>query len=211
MALAYPNLSLAIQPTAGGEMAVWRGVVEPIRSLAGLDAILDDVAHERLVRVVSGEIRHHPECQAVHCHHGWMEPLVYWRIRFELEARYDGGAGDPRCWVRWPPVVKLDKARHVWRDGSICPFLSSDGWDPERDDVVDFMGHVAIWLLKWTLWDQTGVWIGKERGSNAAYHLSAIRLDDPCWCRSGLPYRACHLRSDRIAADAGRTVPAQMK
>lgn len=200
MALGYPKLSFAVRQRLDGEVGVWTGVVQPVRSLQGLDDILDDLAHDRVVRVVGGEVRHHPDCRASHCRHDWMRRLVYWRIAFELEVRYSGNSADPRCWVRAPPVATLHKRKHVWNDGSICPFLSSEGWDADHDDVVDFMGHVAIWLVKWMLWDQTGVWIGGEHGTGPQFHLSTLRAADPCWCRSGRPYRFCHRQGDRLAA-----------
>lgn len=78
-----------------------------------------------MVRVVSGEVRHHPGCPVSHCSRDWMNRLVFWRIRFELEVHYDGGRGDPRCWVRSPPVATLHKRMHVWNADSICPFLSA--------------------------------------------------------------------------------------
>jgi hypothetical protein len=78
--------------------------------------------------------------------------------------------------------------------------MSSEGWNCDRDDVVDFMGQVAVWLIKRMLWDQTGVWISSQHRADPEYHLSAIDPEDPCWCRSGIPYRQCHLQHDRLAA-----------
>lgn len=205
MAFAYPQLVFRRETTAVGEMGVWRGVVHPMQSLNGINDALDDLAHGRVVRVVAGEVRHHRECSQRHCHHDWMERLVHWRIPFEVEVWYDGGCADPKCWVIWPPVSTLHKRKHTWGDGSICPFLSSDGWDCHHDDVVDFMGHVAVWLVKWTLWDQTGVWIGPEHLFSPEHHLGSVHPTDQCWCRSGLPYRCCHLQRDRAAAATQRS------
>jgi hypothetical protein len=201
MAVEYPGLSLVVGAGTGGEVGVWRGVIQPVRTLAGLDQVLDDVVNERPIRVVGGEVRHRQQCDAVHRRHAWMDRPLFWRTRFELEVRYDGGRGDPRCWIRWPPVVTLQKPTpHVWSDGSVCPFMSSEGWDCDSNDVADFMGQVVVWLVKWMLWDQTGIWIGGQHRADPGYHLSVVQPGAPCWCRSGIPYRDCHLAPDRRTA-----------
>ena len=203
MSLAYPQLAFGTEAATGIEAGVWRGIVQPVQSLVRLGEILDDIAHERVVRVVAGEVRHLPECRAEHCHHHWMDRLVFWRTRFQIDVRWDGSNADPRCWVISPPVWTLDKKKHVWGDGSICPFMSSEAWDANRDDVVNFMAHAAVWLVKWMLWDQTDVWIGAEHAFSPEHHLASVQPTNRCWCRSGRQYASCHLVSDRAAA-AGR-------
>lgn len=204
MRLGYPQFAFGTEAVAGAEVGVWRGIVQPIQSVERLDDILDDIAHERVVRVVAGEVRHHTECREEHCRHPWMNRLVVWRIRFQIEVRWDGSNADPRCWVISPPVWTLDKKKHVWGDGSICPFMSSDAWDSNRDDVVDFMAHAAVWLVKWTPWNQTDVWIGPEHGFSPEHHIASVQPANRCWCRSGREYANCHLVSDRAAAASRR-------
>ena len=173
----YPGFNVAYEAGEFGDVTFWRGVVQPVRQLTSLSSVLGDVEAERPVRVVEGEIVHHPNCEVVHSVHPLSKRLIYWRTRFELRVRYDGGLADPRCWIVTPPIP-LDQQRHVWPDGSICAFMSSEGWDPDQDDVVDFMGHVAIWLLKWNIYSQTGIWLGREHQGTPDYHLKVLAAGD---------------------------------
>ncbi len=197
MKTEYPDFKLEAGEL--GKLAVWRGGLQPVKQLTSLSALLEDLEAERPVRVVRGEVIHHPNCRLPHSVHPLAKRLIYWRTQFELRVQYDGGRGDPRCWVVSPPIP-LDKQRHVWPDGSICPFMSADAWDPDRDDVVDFLGHAAIWLLKWNAFSQTGVWLGREHQGTPDYHLNVLKPEDSCWCRSGRRYGSCHRASDQRMA-----------
>lgn len=205
MKTEYPGFNVAYEAGELGDVAVWRGVVQPVKELTSLSAVLEDLEAERPVRVVQGEVMHHPDCNVAHSVHALSGRLIYWRTRFELRVRYDGGLGDPRCWVITPPIPH-NQRRHVWPDGSICAFMSSEAWDVGQNDVVDFMGHAAIWLLKWNLYSQTGVWLGREHQGTPDYHLKMLAADDNCWCRSGRRYARCHRESDqRIVRDSPAT------
>lgn len=197
MNVSYPQLTFATEVVSGVHVGVWRGVIRPIQSLERLAEILDDIAHERVVRVVAGEVRHHPDCREAHRRQSWMDRVVAWRVHFHVEVRWDGGNADPRCWIIAPPVWTAERKKHVWGDGSICPFMSSEAWDADRDDVVDFMAHVAVWLVKWMLWDQTDVWIGPEHAFSPEHHVASLQPTDRCWCRSGREYVKCHLAVDQ--------------
>lgn len=195
MKTEYPDFSLTYEVGELGNIAIWRGLVQPVRQLEALSSILEDVEAERPVRVVKGEILHHPRCEVAHSIHPLTKRLVYWKTQFELRVQYDGGRGDPRCWVITPPIPASQR-RHIWPDGSICPFMSGDAWDPDQNDVADFFGHVAIWLLKWIAFSQTGVWLAREHQGTPDYHLHVLKPGDNCWCRSGRRYGACHRHSD---------------
>lgn len=197
MKTEYPGFNVAYEAGESGDVAVWRGVVQPVRQLTSLSSVLEDLEAERPVRVVQGEIVHQPNCEVVHSGHPLSQRLIYWRTQFELRVLHDGGLADPRCWVITPPIPP-DQRKHVWPDGSICAFMSSEGWDPDQNDVVDFMGHAAIWLLKWNIYSQTGVWLGREHQGTPDYHLKVLTGDDNCWCRSGRRYASCHRASDRV-------------
>lgn len=202
----YPDFRLTLEVGEAGEIAVWRGVLQPLKQLTSVSAVLEDVEAERPVRVVAGEVLHQPYCDVAHGAHPLATRLIYWRTRFEVRVEYDGSIRDPRCWVLTPPIPP-DKRRHVWRDGSICAFMSSEGWYADRDDVVDFMGHAAIWLIKWNLFSQTGVWLGPEHQGTPDYHLRVLTPGDTCWCRSGRPYGKCHRPSDQQMAREPRSGP----
>lgn len=206
MKTEYPDFGLAYEVGEFGNIAVWRGVVQPTKQLVSLSSTLEDIEAERPVRVVNGEILHHAECDVDHSVHPLAKRLIYWKTKFELRVQYDGGRSDPRCWVITPPIPP-DQRRHIWPDGTICPFMSGDAWDADRDDVVDFMGHAAIWLLKWTAFSQTGVWLGREHQGTPDYHLRVLKPDDNCWCRSGRRYGGCHRPSDQQLVRNATPIP----
>jgi len=196
--------ALRYVPVPGGAEG-WYGPVTPIQSTERLLDLLDDIHHNRpIYTVAGGELRHLPACRERHCSHPWME-----RIRpedlvrtFETRLYYSGGHDDPRCWITG---IDLTNGRHMWSDGSICPFLSSKAsWDWTVDTVADFVGHVSVWLTSWMIFQQTGTWIVGEHGNTGGYHLGAIKPNERCWCRSGKKYRKCHMPQDQILAQRGR-------
>jgi hypothetical protein len=70
-------------------------------------------------------------------------------------------------------------------------------WLWQEHTVVDFMAHVATWLIKWTLWDQLKVWVGHEMRHDPRFLSSVIKPQDECWCGNGKRYADCHLIQDR--------------
>jgi hypothetical protein len=123
MAAFCPALRYA--PAPGGAGGWWSGPITPIRSTERVLDLLDDIHHHRPVYTISGgELCHLLSCRESHCRHPWME-----RIRpedlvrtFDARLYYSGGHDDPRCWITG---IDLTNGRHMWSDGSICPFLSS--------------------------------------------------------------------------------------
>src|SRR5258708_3111695 len=198
----YP--ALRYTPEAGGTGGWWSGPLTPVRSAERLLDLLDDIHHHRPVyTVVDAELRHLPACREGHCPHSWMdrirpEDLVH---TFEGRLYYSGGHDDPRCWITG---IDQTNGRHMWSDGSICPFISSSAtWDWMTDTVADFAGHVSIFLVSWMVFQRTGTWIVGEHGNTATYHLGVIKPNDHCWCRSGKKYRKCHMQQDQILALRG--------
>ncbi|MDQ3918137.1 MAG: SEC-C domain-containing protein, partial [Acidobacteriota bacterium] len=53
-------------------------------------------------------------------------------------------------------------------------------------------GHTLGWLIKFTVWDQAGVWIGPEVDHDPKFLLRNIGPNKPCWCGSGVKYKKCH-------------------
>jgi len=202
MAVFYPELHYAPEPSGAGGW--WSGPITPISSAERLHDLLDDIHHHRPVYTVAGgELRHLPACREYHCTHPWMEQVRPEDLVRTFDARfyYSGGHDDPRCWITG---IDLTNGRHMWSDGSICPFLSSSAsWDWMTDTVADFAGHVSVWLTSWMVFRQTATWIVDEHGNTAGYHLGVIKPNDRCWCRSGKKYRKCHLQQDQILALRG--------
>lgn len=203
MAAFCPALRYASEPQGAGGW--WSGPMTPIKSIERLLDLLDDIHHNNPVYIAPGaELRHLPACHAVHCKHPWMdmvrpEELVQ---KFEVRIYYSGGHDDPRCLIKG---IDSTNCRHMWSDSSICPFMSSSAtWDWMLDTVADFAGHVSVFLVSWMVFQRTGVWIVGEHGNSGTYHLSTIRPNDVCWCRSGKKYRKCHMQNDQALAWRGR-------
>lgn len=198
MAEFCPDLLFQNDPTTEG--GFWAGPLKPLRDSERIWELLDDIHHNRPVYTAwRGTIRHIPECSATHHRHDWMEHLRPDELMrsFSIHLYYGGGSEDPRCWV---DGIDRTNGRHMWDDGSICPFLSSkSSWNWTHDTAADFLGHASVFLITWMAFQQTGVWIVGEHDNNPGYHLGNIRPNDHCWCRSGKKYRKCHMQSDRIA------------
>lgn len=202
MAAFCPDLIYAPEAAGGGS---WSGPITPINSTERLLDLLDDIHHNRPVYTLPGaELRHLPACTASHCKHPWMDQIRPEELvrTFEAQLYYSGGHDDPRCWVKG---IDLTNGRHMWSDGSICPFMpSSTNWDWMLNTVADFAGHVSVFLVSWIVFQHTDTWIVGEHANSAAYHLSTIKPNHLCWCRSGRKYRKCHLQQDQALAWRGR-------
>lgn len=197
----FPNFSLNISNNSSGPEARWRGAVQPIQTTNHLEELLDDIAVERLFYIQQGGIVfHHPNCKESHQNHNWSEKITNPGITFDLEVNYGGGMNHPKAFVL-SPLIPSRKRKHMNFDGSICAYAPwRDAWNWKRDTVVDFMGLVLGWLIKWIVWDQTEIWIGEEVSHNTLYLLQAIRPDKQCWCSSGKMYKRCHQKSDELNA-----------
>ena len=189
----YPAFSLSVSTVGTDQGAIWKGRVQPIRSRDGLEELLDDIHHERPYYVMlGGEVLHHPRCASSHEQHPWTNYLKRPFGVYEVEIKYSGGAQHPAAYVRDPPVPE-QKRWHMFGDGSICayaPWLQI--WKWQEHTVVDYLGHVLGWLIKWTIRDQAGVWIGAEINHDPAFLLRNIGRNNECWCGSGKKYKRCH-------------------
>jgi len=197
--------ALRYSPESGGAGGWWSGPLTPVRSAERLLDLLDDIHHHRPVYTVMGaELRHLPSCREGHCPHSWMDRIRPQDLVRTFEARfyYSGGHDDPRCWIAG---IDLTNGQHMWSDGSICPFMSaSTTWDWMLNTMADFAGHVSVFLVSWMVFQSTSLWIVGEHGNSGTYHLSMIRPNDLCWCRSGKKYRKCHMQHDQVIALRGR-------
>jgi SEC-C motif len=199
----YPTFSLSIVETGAGRQTVWTGRVQPIGTMDSLEELLDDIHHERPYYILpGGEVLHHPACTASHAQHGWSERLTNPHTVYELEVRYGGGRRHPRAYVRDPPPPEKNLP-HTFSDGSICPYAPwHQVWLWDEHTVVNYMGHILGWLIKRTVWEQVGIWIGPEVSHDARFLLRSIGPNKQCWCGSGTKYKKCHRRSDEAATSA---------
>ncbi len=197
----YPALHFSIVDTEAGKQAIWRGKVQPIRTADRLEDLLDDIHYERPFYILpGGEVLHHPACRASHIHHGWAEKLTNPHAVYELEIRYSGGSRHPKAYVH-DPILPEKKKKHIFGDGSICPYAPwRQIWQWEHHTVVDYMAHTLGWLIKWTVWDQVGIWIGTEISHDPRWLLHTIGYNKPCWCGSGKKYKKCHRPTDENKA-----------
>jgi hypothetical protein len=199
MAVFCPALSYTSESMGSGGW--WSGELLPLKTAERLPELLDDIHHHNpIFTAQGGELRHLASCRVNHCKHEWMNQIRPEDLMepFDVTIYYSGGHDDPRCWIKGIDVMN---GRHMWTDGSICPFMSSRAaWDWLTDTVADFTGHVSIWLISWMVFQRTGVWVVAEHGNTPNYHLGNIRPNRNCWCRSGKKYRKCHMRQDQIQA-----------
>ncbi|HYX72866.1 MAG TPA: SEC-C domain-containing protein [Nitrososphaera sp.] len=188
----YPAFSLKVVPTEIGEVAIWKGRVRPIQTTDGLEQLLDDIHHERPFYILpGGEVLHHPKCVEIHVNHKWAEKLTNPQAVYELEIRYSGGQRHPRAFMR-DPVLPERKRPHTFGDGAICPYAPwQQVWWWEDHTVVDYMGHALGWLIKWTVWSQTEIWIGPEMRHDPRFLLRSVGPNKQCWCGSGKKYKKC--------------------
>ena len=201
---SYPRFEYAPLLNDGKIIGIWRGSVQPIRARENLLDLLDDLHHDRPVRVVGDEVQHLEDCAALHCNHEWQNQATDLRTPFDMEVRYDGGLALPRCYVL-SPRIPPEKRCHMWNDAAICAFLASENvWVSHSHTVADYIPHALIWLVKWMVYDRTSVWIGAQHQSNPQYHLALLRPKQPCWCGSGRPYRKCHRRFELMAVGLWR-------
>jgi hypothetical protein len=202
MRLYFPEFSLSGLPLGTGPVAVWKGRLRPIIDEECLEEILDDIYHGRPVMMrAGGIIEHRPECAAEHCRHGWMDKVSAPFPEYKLEVQYGGGSTHPKAYVRDPVVPFFKREKHHYKDGALCSYPPWQGvWQWERDTVVTFMSHVAEWLVKWTVWEQAGVWLGLEMGHDLGSLLREIQPGQECHCGSGKQYQHCHRQDDAAQA-----------
>jgi len=197
--------ALLYAPAPNGVGGIWSGPITPVRSAERLLDLLDDIHHNRAAYTAAGgELRHLPSCSATHCKHAWMDQVQPGELLRTFDARfyYSGGHDDPRCWIAG---IGQTNGRHMWSDGSICPFMSSaTTWNWMRDTVADFAGHVSIFLVSWMVFQSTRIWLVGEHQNSGTYHVSILKPNDQCWCRSGKKYRNCHMQIDQQLAFRGR-------
>lgn len=172
---SYPQFKYSALESGSKTIGVW----QPIRTADNLVHLLDDVHHDRPVRVVGDEVQHLESCTAVHCDHAWQNRATDLGRSFEIEIQYDGGQAVPRCRVL-SPRIPPEKRHHMWIDGVICAFLASENvWIWHSDTVADYVPHALIWLVKWMVFDQTSVWIGAQHENTPQHHLAIVRPKQP--------------------------------
>lgn len=209
MKIKYPSFSVSGLPIGTGPIAIWKGWIQPIRNRESLELLLSDLANNHPVRVLhSGEIIHKPDCKNQHESLPWLKKLKKPDAAYKLKVTYNGGTQHPKAFII-EPLKHLRELRHIFRDGSICAYPPwEDIWHWQYSTVADFMDHISIWLLKNTVWQQVGLWIGDEMPHNTEFLYNTIKPFEECWCRSGQLYGMCHRESDQNTLSKLRMVTA---
>ncbi len=193
----YPTFSVGVYPLGTSADAIWEGWIQPIRSLEDLEFLLADLAQNRAVRILpGGEIIHHPNCRRTHQNLAWIKKLKKPDRAFKIKITYGGGKRHPRAFVI-DPNIPPEERKHMFGDGAICAYPPWQGvWDWQLNTVADFADQAAIWLVKWNVWQQTGVWLGDEMRHENTFLFFNIKETAQCWCGSGECYGECHRESD---------------
>jgi hypothetical protein len=200
----YPSFSREVINMACGRVAVWTGGVQPIQTDEHLCELIDDLDKNRPVYLPGGgRVIHHPYCIfSKHATSAWMKKVKHLYPTYTLKIKYSGGPENPRAYVEAPCLwIKNGQFRwmHMLEDGAICAYAPHHKiWEWQQHTVVDFMSHVLIWLVKWTVWDQTSIWIGAEAPHDRHSLLRNIDPNSPCRCGSGKEYGRCHREEDRF-------------
>ena len=199
--LNYPSFQVGGRPLGMGAEAVWQGWVQPIRSLEDWSLLVADLAQNRPVRVLpGGEVLHQPNCRRKHPALPWLKQLKKPDKAFKLKIAYGGGIRHPRAFVI-KPKIPPEECRHMFGDGAICAYPPwQNVWDWQRNTVAEFADQAAIWLIKWNVWQQTGVWLGDEIRHDKGFLFFNLKADEQCWCGTGKRYDNCHQASDGRSA-----------
>jgi hypothetical protein len=161
-----------------------------------------------------GRIRHHPRCTGRHeLHDDRLARLVLPDAAFLLSAALYGPPQHPRVRVIDPEISARTYRGHphLYHPDVICPlFPPEKTWSWHTHNLVDYLGHVAVWLLKSLIWIATrdtngkGLWIGPDVPHDAETLLRLTAPEDPCHCGSGGKYKKCHRSQDIIRFMAER-------
>jgi hypothetical protein len=94
-----------------------------------------------------------------------IEPRVY---RLNQHVRHA-----PRGAGHFAPVRRL---RHQWSDGAMCTHAQRDRWDGR---LVTLLVYAADWLFRQDYYQLTGVWLGREIGSDGRSRVNGRRPGAP--------------------------------
>jgi hypothetical protein len=174
MKTEYPGFNVAYEAGELGDVAVWRGVVQPGKELTSLSAVLQDLEAERPVRVVQGEVMHHPDCKVAHSVHALSGRLIYWRTRFELEDRRTD-FGSIRAGTTDIPLLLLAEFGLVYgNDWTVVPYNLPVGTFAEIKGLIvtDVFGEMTN--MVWGVEERIGGVLGTSAdGFDRATALSA--------------------------------------
>lgn len=177
---------------------IWVGSITPLAPPSNVPGVVSALAEDKYVEVhIKGRVDVDPEDLP----EKMLElPIDEDEIRraFYLLARQEGPPSHPKVFMtirQLPPLCP-----HVYDDGRLCPLLPSRGaWSWERNSLANYLDHIAIWLVKFSVWDAIrkatghGIWIGSE-ASHDPIILAVTPRNAQCHCGSRLRFGQCHGR-----------------
>jgi hypothetical protein len=196
----FPAFTVGGLPIGTGREAVWKGWVQPVRELENVELLLSDLSNNHPVRILpGGEVIHKPGCRQKHELLPWLKKLKKPDASYRLKVIYGGGPRHPRAFII-DPVTDRRTTKHTFTNGAICCYPPwENAWNWQDNTVADFMHYVVIWLIKHTVWQQVGLWLGDEMPHDTAFLFHSISPYQSCWCGSGETYGSCHRRSDKLS------------
>lgn len=204
MAKAFPAYTYR---TAENGTGIWAAEIVPLPSTSDADLILDDLANDRQVVLQDGVgLAHLSTCNGPHGRAPWLERFKGRATTYRIEVRYGGGRAMPRCLVVSPELPRTpDKWMHrLPPDGAMCAFFGPKVWKFPETIITELIPDYVMWLAKWSVFDESGIWIGSAMRHDPESHLKEIPGDAFCWCGGGRKYKNCHRPDEQRAVWASR-------
>lgn len=181
---------------------IWIGDISPLHPPSDAVGVINALAANEEVEVyLNGRVDVDPNNPP----RSMLQPIVDEAMAqrtFSLIARQEGPPRHPRVFVMVPELPQT--CPHLFSDRSLCPLLPSTGaWSWNEHSLADYLDHVAIWLVKFIVWDAIrkatgqGIWIGHEASHDWA-SLAKTPSSAQCYCGSGLQFRECCARTECI-------------
>lgn len=184
----------------------WEVIVEPVPPPTETVLVLSDLDRDGVVDIEKGgRLRHRLQCRAQHLPRHQFQDLVLEDRAFLIELAYREPPGHPqvRCIEPRLTASTLPGHPHFYGSEIVCPLFPPDGtWKWTQHTAADYLMHVAVWLLKTTVWEITsdirgeGTWLGPDVG-HSLDRLLRIQSGAQCACGSGNVYRKCCMRKHR--------------
>lgn len=197
----YPTSEWRERTEAGARLETWQVIIEPVPPPDELAAVLADLHRDGYLNVEpGGRLRHDPRCHAAHKLPDPLRDIAIPSAAFLVEAAFHPAPRYPVVRVLDPEVSRrtYPDHPHFYHPDVVCPFFPGDGtWRWSKDLVVDYFDHVAVWLVKSSVWLATrartgiGTWIGPDVDHDPRFLLRVVDRRDPCPCASGHPYGRC--------------------
>ncbi len=185
----YPTFKHIIRNVPDGKILIWKGTITPwAKTIDAAAAVIELLDNANPVKIFGGRIEPPNECPQSGKRPRYLTPEVLLE-KYKIEVIHFSPPAHPVARVLHPIISP--GCQHRYKDGSICPLTPQrNEWSWDKDSFVDFLDAVSEWLLKYSVWQHSGRWIGPFTPHDND-SLKNIRAQDQCPCRSGRPYAEC--------------------